>query len=521
MDETIGVKGGHNDRRRTLIISKKQKEKLKKYQEEKELKELEKEVKRKQKYTLIKTLPIVIVGQTIKELTKPKKQKEKFIIIEDETKIKETPETKKVIIVLKDGTKQIIEVPITLEIEEIKEEKQEEKPIKSIKEILPPKKEKEPVKEEKQEFIPVPETKQNSSIQYEDLTERQRNKLQKLQARKIIDIYEKQLKNIRYELRNLIIEYNTLIAEEDKIIQSKEEEKILDKLNEIIKKIEELKEKIRIDNLDKYDDNYIYTLVEDYLREFKDKKIIKEIKDSPLYILISNKLDEFDKKKEIFKDEVEEKKEELKEKEADLDKLKEKYQRIDKIKNQLNDFAREQELLLKEIQDKIDKAVTIKERVEVQVEGMNIHTRMLLRRLSLMMLIPGRRGAKALSLMYAIYANMARYMVNPKTVTKKYRDVIVYDYSKDIEKSINSIEDITNDLSKANKDIDKLITKIKEDFSEYIGVNKDCDELLSNLEKVKSNFKEKEYELEQIKLKQEKELERNNAKMLKKGTYPM
>ncbi|MBR5370282.1 MAG: hypothetical protein IK137_03145 [Bacilli bacterium] len=152
---------------------------------------------------------------------------------------------------------------------------------------------------------------------------------------------------------------------------------------------------------------------------------------------------------------------------------------------------------------------------------MNIHTRMLLRRLSLMMLIPGRRGAKALSLMYAIYANMARYMVNPKTVTKKYRDVIVYDYSKDIEKSINSIEDITNDLSKANKDIDKLITKIKEDFSEYIGVNKDCDELLSNLEKVKSNFKEKEYELEQIKLKQEKELERNNAKMLKKGTYPM
>ncbi|MBR5370281.1 MAG: hypothetical protein IK137_03140 [Bacilli bacterium] len=66
MDETIGVKGGHNDRRRTLIISKKQKEKLKKYQEEKELKELEKEVKRKQKYTLIKTLPIVIVGQTIK-----------------------------------------------------------------------------------------------------------------------------------------------------------------------------------------------------------------------------------------------------------------------------------------------------------------------------------------------------------------------------------------------------------------------------------------------------------------------
>ena len=75
MDETIGVKGGHNDYKRMFTITKKQKEKLKKYQEEKELKELEKEVKRKQIYTLIKTLPIVITGATFKELTTKKETK--------------------------------------------------------------------------------------------------------------------------------------------------------------------------------------------------------------------------------------------------------------------------------------------------------------------------------------------------------------------------------------------------------------------------------------------------------------
>ena len=51
MNETIGSKGGHNDRRRSLIISRKKKEKLK---EEQEIKELEKSVKKNRKYVLIK-----------------------------------------------------------------------------------------------------------------------------------------------------------------------------------------------------------------------------------------------------------------------------------------------------------------------------------------------------------------------------------------------------------------------------------------------------------------------------------
>ena len=77
MNETIGVKGGHNDYRRTLTITKKQKDKLKKYQEEKELKELEKEVKKKKVYTVIKTLPLIITGATLNELTKRKIEQER------------------------------------------------------------------------------------------------------------------------------------------------------------------------------------------------------------------------------------------------------------------------------------------------------------------------------------------------------------------------------------------------------------------------------------------------------------
>ncbi len=536
MDETIGVKGGHNDFKRMFTITQKQKEKLKRQQKEKEIKELEKETKKKQIYTLIKVIPIIIAGQTIKELSNNKKEekKEKSIIVE-ETKKEEEKDTRQVVIILEDGTKQIINVPKTLDIkEEIKavENKKEEKIeiLEKKEKVLESKEERkqdEKVKIENQEYIPIPvvneeiNKKESSNIILEELNDKQRNKLQKLQARKIIDVYEKELKDIRYDLRNLIIDYNTLVDEEDKTIYLNEEEKILDRLNSIIKKIEELKEKIKIEDLDKYDDNYIYTLIEEYLSDFKDKKVIKEIKDSPLYILISEKLDEFDKKKEKLKDKIETKKDKLENREEDFKKLKDNYLKINKINKNLEDFYKEQEMLLEKLKEKINKSVTETEKVEVQIETMNKSTKKLLRKLSLLMLIPGPRGAKAFIAMTEIYSKMAKKMLNPETITKKYKVIEVIDYSKEIENSINKINDVISSLSNTSKDLDKMISKIKEEFSDYIGVIPECDEILYNLEEVKSNLREKEYELDKIKTKQEIELERNNAKVLTRGTYSM
>ena len=68
MNETIGVKGGKNDRRRTIKIKEAQKKKLNEYVEEQKIKELEKEVRKQQVFTLLKTLPIAIAGGTFKTL---------------------------------------------------------------------------------------------------------------------------------------------------------------------------------------------------------------------------------------------------------------------------------------------------------------------------------------------------------------------------------------------------------------------------------------------------------------------
>lgn len=552
MDETIGVKDGHNDYKRRFIITKKQKEKLRHYQEEKEFKELEKQVKEKQKYILIKTLPIILLGGSIKKLNEgPRVKKEPKDEVRKEENIEpkkeEIKETREITIVLENGKKQTIDIPkniintldkeiITKETkkevktepkkEEIKEveileEKQtinKKEEIKSLEEAKEEKKEEKVEKEILTNYKEKEIPKKKREIEFEDLTENQQIKLQKLQARKIIDVYEKELKDIRYDLRNLIIDYNTLIDEEQKIIKKSEEEQILDRLNEIIKKIEILKEKIKIDDLDKYDDNYIYTLIEEYLEDFKDKKIIKEIKDSPLYVAISSKLDEFDKKKEKFKEKVEDKKEKLNEKEEDFENLKEKYLNIDKINKNIEEFYYEQKEIVEELNKKIEKATTVSEKVEVEIEMVNRSTRKLLRKLSLMMLIPGPKGAKAFTEMTKIYSSM---LLNPKTITKKYKVITVHDYSKDIERNIEKIEEVTKTLSNTSKDIDSLISKIKEDFKEYAGVIKEYDELISNLEDIKTKLREKEYEIERVKEEQKRQLERNNAKVLTRGTYPM
>ena len=71
MDETIGSRGGRNDRRRTLIITNNQKKKIKeRYQKKKDerIKKLEKEVKNIQLASLFVAVPISITGNVFETL---------------------------------------------------------------------------------------------------------------------------------------------------------------------------------------------------------------------------------------------------------------------------------------------------------------------------------------------------------------------------------------------------------------------------------------------------------------------
>lgn len=580
MNETIGVKGGHNDYRRSLKIKEMQKKKILDEAEEKEIKDLEKIVKKQQRYVLIKTLPIVIVGQTFKTLydtatdkrekdieeanskwkikeygldhtteslqekkareaaSKRRKDGTREVVIVDEVgrKIKVTiPEEKKASIL---DEVNIFKSPIKKE-DEKKENKQlkeniEEKKIEEAKKV-----EEKVVSKDSQSYVEEPKKKKGigtdsndisydiplvsvpSEIDETSLTKSEKETLDKLKARKIVDEYEKQLKDIRYDLRKLIFEYNVLVDEADRAIVSEEMDVVFERLSDVISKVDELKRKIAIEDLDKYDDNYIYTLVEGYLEEFKDKRLVAEIKDSPLYVLISEKLDELDKKKDGLSKEVDLKKEALEEREEKFDILKEKYINIDRINKELLAFQNEQDLLLREIREKVRNATSVEEKVEVQVQAMNRQSKRLFRLLALSMLFPGARSAKSMASSAAAYLYFMNNILKPKTTTRKYKVITVKDYSKEIENSLSAIDDATDLLGKTGNQIDKMINQINRDFADYFGVIKEADELMYNLKKIREEVREKEYEMEKIKEEQRIMLEKNNAKVKKMGTFEM
>ena len=564
MDETIGVKGGKNDRRRSLKIKESRKKRLQEETEDKEIKELEKKVRKKQIYTLVRALPIAIGGGIIKTIHDTAIGKKEHDKEEENSKwrIKEydadispkTPQEAKIEEIKKQRRKRIITTPTGEKIiivvnnnffEEKEEENEATKPkqkeTKKDSEVIinveEKNKEKPTVKPEKIE----PEIKQKKGIapeyfgdtqEYQDiideeeidfdnLDEETRKKLDNIKSRRIVAEYEKQLKDIRYELRNIIFEYNVLANKEETIVLKKDAEIILDNLTYVIEKIEKLKSRIKIDDLDKYDDNYIYYLIEGYLEEFNNNNVISEIKDSPLYIMISEKLEELDNKKNNLRNKVNKKKDKLADKEERFEELKNNYYTVERMNKKLIEFQEEQERLLEDIKYKVANAKTETQKVEYEFEGLNQQSRRMFRMLSFQMFLPFPRFAKSLAATAAAYMYFVNNVINPHIVEKEYKIITVKDYSYEIKNSIAEIDDAINSLGKTSAQIDKIINEIKTKYKDYFGVVKECDNMISNLYKMRSNIKEKEYEMEKIKEQQEKELELNNSKVLSRGKFPV
>lgn len=537
MNETIGVKGGKNDRRRTLLITKKMKERLEAYhqeQKEKEFKELEKKVKLQQKLVAVAAVPIAAFGQVYLTLTHDnlkKKElalKEAIELLEKENLFSEK-DTEEIIRALKEGNvfgldeellgklglsfetkKQVSEIDATEFNDQDKKEQQEisletKAAVLNVIEITLEEKEQKLHKEQA-----TPEEELKAGITAVDTIDQ---KLDKLKNHKIVDEYEHKLKEVRKDLRQLVFEYNVVSEASDELYDSKEADELLDRLNEIIKKIEELKRKIDIPDIDKYDDNYLYTLVSDYIEEFKNKNFVSEIKDSALYIMISEKLDELDSKKDNLQNKIETKKSSLELDEMRIEEIREKYYSFDKFNKEITKFQQEQDKVLEEIKDKMAKATTIQERVETQVQGMNRQSRRLMAIMAASMMLPGARSAKGLATLTASYLYFMRNIMRPNVRTRTLRTIRVEDYHKEIERSIADLENVKDLLSKTSRQIDSTIREFETEFKDYLNEFPECRELLSNLEKIKDEILEKEYELVRIKEEQEKNLEKNNAKV--------
>ena len=565
MNETIGSKGGHNDRIRTLKITQKNKEKLKQYEEERELKELEKDVRKKQLYTLIKTIPIISgIGafkllteknpkeQTVdeeKELPEYQIEEEKQEVVEEKP-LKPKPQK---ITIYYDGNKEET-VYISLnekkkveqaktkieyhQLEAIKEQRQEEQTKeeqpKEPEQVIPQVQQQEvevlePLENNNSTETFLDEIAKSEAIEIFEVTEEELRNLpeaivdsiDRIKDKKLLDYYTKELKDIEYELKDLIKEYNELVTEEKDAHQTDKIDEIIDKLDDLISKIEELKDKLKIENLDLYEEKYLHFLIQESFSYFKKGKLIEEIKKTPIYEKVEKKLDELDKKKDEFEKEVNYRRDDLEDKEKDFDRFKVKYSSIERVNQELIDFQIKQERLLRDIRQKVDESTTIKERVETKVVGLSRENKRLLNLLTLQMFLPTPKNARRMVATTAAYLYFMKNVVEPHTQTRKYKVVTVKDYSSSIMDSIKQIEDTKFLLSRTSTEVDNMIREIKDKYSEFIDVIPECKDMLSGLQKIKDSLKEQEKEMNKIQEQQELEYDKNNAKVKTIGEYPV
>ncbi len=570
MNENIGAKGGRKDRKRTLIITYENKKKLKEYNNELKkirLQKLEKEVRRQQIFTFFKATPIILAGQTLhlisaavkndkKDLNKnskktddyktkstqvlqikkqePLKEKETNILeniiihkavpvrlIEDEKKKKITQDLEEDTINKDILPKTNVNIDSKLSNIEIKKEPLFQTNIENNKKQIEIKQDNNKgISNQLHSKIGVPKVKRTGiDIKAENIenieSHKNTDQLQSLENKEILNKYERKLKDIRSDLKKLEFEYFLIQEEVNDLYRKKEAEELLNKLNIIIKKIEELKEKIKIDNLDSYDEKYIESLVNEYILEFNDKKVVKEIKDSDLYILIAEKLNELDSEKDRLSLKVTTRKEQLAVDEEKLKDLTEKYYNFKNINETLLEMQYEQEYILRNLEEKVKNSTSEIEKVTYEVKVMNKESNKLLKKMALFSMLQGARSSKVMATMTAYFLYLMKKVEKPKLERKTYKKIKVEDYSLDIESSISKIESTVNLLNTTTTTLKKTIKTFKKDYEEYFDILPECGALLSNLNKVLDSLQEKEYELNKIKEQQKKLLDKNNQKVKK------
>ena len=461
MNETIGIKGGHQDKIRSLRIKEALLKKIQYLDEKEKNKRLEKIINSTHLKSFIKFVPLLINSDGF--LTTEKKEEKPQIVIEE--------------------IRCVDRIPI------------KEKPIEVL--LV----EEEPIEEEIEEIFPFEDNYKPNLIN--------------IQNNKIIEEYQNNLKSIKKDLKTLVYEYKVIDGNEKNISTSKEAEELLSKLNTIIIKLDKLKSKYNIDKIERYDENYIQVLIEDYINEFKSRKFVKEVKNSDIYILISEKLEELYNKKEELEERITAKKNKLLITEDELETLKEKYNEYDKFNIKLLEFQNEQDKILKEMNEQLKKAVSIEEKVEIRLKAMNEQTKKLYNLVGLQLILPIPNQIKKIVTSTALYMYYLKRMIKPELETKKYKIIRVEDYTDKINMSIESLEEVEKMINKTSKEISKVKNTFKEEYIDYIGKNKKCDELLNSIEKIEYEIKEKEEEIKNIKKEQIKNLEENSTKIKK------
>lgn len=497
MDNNRGIKSLQRDRKRIIILTKKQKKKLEEINEknDEELKKLEKKVRQLQIITFIKTVPLIVVGaifkstaNTIDNLITPTK---KDLTATDKNK--------------------------DIENKEAIEEK-----------IANNEKNSNITYNNTNDFYTIPDPTYYKEKENEKLEDKE---LENVKDKKLIKHYEEKLKEKRVEIKLLAASIPLSIGTD---IYYEKADEIYKKINIVLSKLNDLEQKIKVDGT-LYDDNYINYLVDSYTKEFDDGRLVAEIKNSELYRDISIKIEQLEDEKAKIKRLVSEKQKDLDSEEIINDETKTNSYNInttsmypeeeikedknveekiieeapeetddfsfDDEKKEYDNFIDQQEHIKIEEEREEAKARSELENYKLRIAAIKKQCESLKRMITKRSLIkPTVRNAKLITVTVLASIYNMRNILRNKKFRRRRKRLTRIEYTKAIENDPNEISNVSNLINKSYQQIDALISEIKTKFSSFNTI--EYQSLISDLEEIKRILEEREYEIERVRKRQ-------------------
>lgn len=488
MDNNRGIKSLQRDRKRIIILTKKQKKKLEEINEknDEELKKLEKKVRQLQIITFIKTVPLIIVGaifkstaNTIDNLITPKK---KDLTATDKNK--------------------------DIDDKEVIEEK-----------IANNEKNSNITYNNTNDFYTIPDPTYYKEKENEKLEDKE---LENVKDKKLIKHYEEKLKEKRVEIKLLAASIPLSVGTD---IYYEKADEIYKKINIVLSKLNDLEQKIKVDgNL--YDDNYINYLVDSYTKEFDDGRLVAEIKNSELYRDISIKIEQLEEEKAKIKRLVSEKQKDLDSEEIINNETEtnsyninttSKYPEEEKIieeapeetdnfsfddeKKEYDKFLDQQEHIKIEEEREEAKTRSEIENYKLRIAAIKKQCESLKRMITKRSLVkPTVRNAKLITVTVLASIYNMRNILRNKKFRRRRKRLTRIEYTKAIENDPNEISNVSILINKSYQQIDALISEIKTKFSSFNAI--EYQSLISDLEEIKRILEEREYEIERVRKRQ-------------------
>lgn len=318
---------------------------------------------------------------------------------------------------------------------------------------------------------------------------------------KIIEAFEKIIKDDLYELEEIKYELDVLSKDEDNSFETKEVEELKEKLEVLISKFEKIKDKYynaHDNNILDIDDAYIYDLLLQYKEEIKDSDVMndleKEISKAEEYISIMDQIINVEASTDEMNDKLDDKLDEFEIRDEEFEKMKDEYQDIEAIKNMVEEFNYEQESIFNDLQKKVDESEKITKKVETDTHLVTNLNKLIEAALLISMskkIPPTPRGN--LIKLGIITASMktASQFITTKETRREITTINFKDYCGSISRSIIDINTVTGKIDDSLIDIKNIKSRFAKECEEYRGQVKEFDELFNNINNIENELEQK------------------------------